>query len=182
MLITLVCEKKIYSLRLPERITGQFWITDNESDMDERRIMSINANTEENVWEISSGRKIRLYDTKSLQELNKVKLEIGKLYLLKLGKQQEKKAFLFTEPLTEDRCKYVKFTVADNTQLSIGSDNSNEIIINNPFVSAHHAILIYNKQVWSIKDNQSSNGIYVNGKRVMNEYTINYGDCIFIMG
>ena len=182
MLITLVCEEKIYSLRLPQKISGQFWIMDNESAIDEGRVLSIDANTEDDVWEIMSSKKVHLFDTVTQQRVNKTKLEIGKLYLIKLGKNQEKNAFLFTEELTEDRCKYMKFTVQDNTQLTIGSDPQNEIVISNPFVSSHHAVLSYNKQVWSIKDNQSSNGIYVNGKRVVSDYVIKYGDCVFIMG
>ena len=182
MLITLVCEEKMYSLRLSEKIAGQFWIVDSDKNAGENRILSVDANTDEIVWEISSNKNVHIYDAKDLRELSKVKLEIGKLFLLKLGKKQEEKAFLFAEPLTEDRCRYVKYVVADKTQLSIGSDNSNEIIIKNPFVSAQHASLTYNQQIWSIKDNASSNGIYVNGKRIHSEYTIKAGDCIFIMG
>ena len=64
---------------------------------------------------------------------------------------------------------------------SIGRHPDNAIIYNNPAVSRQHAILRRNENSWTIIDTGSKNGVYVNGKEVM-EQELQLGDVIFIMG
>ncbi|MDV2687186.1 FHA domain-containing protein, partial [Alkalihalophilus lindianensis] len=49
------------------------------------------------------------------------------------------------------------------------------------FVSAGHAKLSFQGGEWRIVDNNSTNGTFVNGKRVKN-HKLNFGDLVYIMG
>ena len=54
-------------------------------------------------------------------------------------------------------------------------------IFKNDFVSAIHAKLSYHNKYWLIKDNISTNGIFVNGKKEKVK-ELEFGDVIYIMG
>lgn len=60
---------------------------------------------------------------------------------------------------------------------AIGRDNTCALAINNPTVSTHHATLRFEDGQWFIKDNGSTNGTKVNGKRVV-ESECKSGDII----
>lgn len=60
---------------------------------------------------------------------------------------------------------------------NLGRDESYPISINNPTVSVCHATLRFEDSAWWIKDNGSTNGTKVNGKRVV-ESEINNGDML----
>lgn len=60
---------------------------------------------------------------------------------------------------------------------SIGRDDACTLAINNPTVSTHHASLRYEDGQWFIKDNGSTNGTKVNGKRIL-ESACKSGDII----
>ncbi len=63
------------------------------------------------------------------------------------------------------------------TNWSIGRDEACALTINNPTVSTHHASLRFEDGQWFIKDNGSTNGTKVNGKRVV-ESPCKSGDII----
>ena len=62
------------------------------------------------------------------------------------------------------------------TSISIGRDNSNDIVINEPRVSRHHAVItILDKDRFEVKDLGSTNGTFVNGTKV-SQQIITEGD------
>lgn len=65
--------------------------------------------------------------------------------------------------------------------ISIGRTPENDIQYTNPLVSRCHATLRWDTKEWFIRDQNSTNGIYVNNKRVK-EAALYPGDCIFIVG
>lgn len=48
--------------------------------------------------------------------------------------------------------------------VTIGRDDSNDLVLKEDSVSGHHCTLSYKKGVWSLVDLQSANGIYANGQ------------------
>jgi pSer/pThr/pTyr-binding forkhead associated (FHA) protein len=63
--------------------------------------------------------------------------------------------------------------------VTIGRSKDNDILINDLSVSAHHAKLVTFFKPTYIQDLQSTNGTYVNSRRVM-EHTLEQGDVITI--
>jgi hypothetical protein len=59
---------------------------------------------------------------------------------------------------------------------SLGRDVNNSITVEDPFVSADHAVLTFRGRAWYIEDRGSTNGTYVNGHRVAGVVALGYGD------
>lgn len=182
MIITLVAEKKIYSIRLPKQVVGQYWIKDDENVTLDNGLIHIDADAETKEWKISSNKRLQIYDPKDGTKVKSIVVRPNTIHLLTMGKGLTKRAFLFAEPFTEDRCKFTKYVVAENAKLSIGSAPDNQIVIKNSFVSAGHAILSYSGGQWTIRDCKSTNGVYINRNRLNGEQTLQPGSVVFIMG
>lgn len=52
------------------------------------------------------------------------------------------------------------------SKIKIGRDKSNDIVLNNPMISRFHGVIQKIKDDYYIHDLESSNGTFVNGKRV----------------
>lgn len=50
--------------------------------------------------------------------------------------------------------------------MSIGRQEEQDIHIDDPGASRSHAMLVYRDETWSIRDNGSANGLFLNGRRV----------------
>ncbi|MDO5305634.1 MAG: FHA domain-containing protein, partial [bacterium] len=79
-------------------------------------------------------------------------------------------------------CPFQKYDINGNCTLTIGNDRSNTFCYQNMnLVSRKHAI-IRKKQNELIVEDCSSNGCFVNGKRIHNQGYLNYGDTLEIFG
>jgi hypothetical protein len=58
----------------------------------------------------------------------------------------------------------------------LGRDVNNAIVIDDPFASADHAVLTYRGRSWYLEDLGSTNGSYVNGRRVEGVSPMGFGD------
>ncbi len=59
---------------------------------------------------------------------------------------------------------------------SIGSAEENQFVISRPGVSRHHATLAYRQDHYELSDAGSSNGTFVNGRRVTDPLIVELGD------
>jgi pSer/pThr/pTyr-binding forkhead associated (FHA) protein len=69
-----------------------------------------------------------------------------------------------------------------SARVAIGSDPGNEIVIDEPTISRRHAEVIKRSGVFQIRDLGSTNGTFVNGKRVDAPVPIEAGDEIRLGG
>jgi pSer/pThr/pTyr-binding forkhead associated (FHA) protein len=60
-------------------------------------------------------------------------------------------------------------------QISIGSVASNDVVLSDPAVSESHVVIVCPGDRFILKDQGSTNGVYVNGVRVKN-YVLAGGD------
>lgn len=67
-------------------------------------------------------------------------------------------------------------------ETSIGRDTSNEVVVRSPLVSRRHAVLKRTKLTLTLHDCGSTNGTFVNGKKIVCPVMVNYGDEIAIGG
>ena len=63
---------------------------------------------------------------------------------------------------------------------NIGADNSSDICVNDPEVSAHHCTLLYRSGKFRIKDEFSTNGTAINDKEIDEQTELKDGDLIKI--
>ncbi len=67
-----------------------------------------------------------------------------------------------------------------NEKISLGRSGDNDIPIQDPFSSGLHAFIYPKDSRYMIRDNNSKNGTFLNGKRVQRESELNKGDEILI--
>ncbi len=180
MIVTLICEDRLYGELLPEKPRGQYWLKDETKAVTDpkRRILGIEA--ENGVWKIKSSRKFKLYEFHSNAPIEVLELQAGQMYIVQFAKG--KKGYIFTEDYTEDRCIFRKYVVLSNTTINIGKNIENQISIENPFVSNVHAQLSLSGNTWTLLDNNSKNGVYVNEQRIDHAASVKAGDVIYILG
>jgi len=65
-------------------------------------------------------------------------------------------------------------------KVSVGRSADNDISIHDPFSSGHHAFVYSSETGYSIRDNDSKNGTFLNGHKILSETELNKGDEILI--
>ncbi len=63
---------------------------------------------------------------------------------------------------------------------TIGRDLGSSVVLDDPYASAHHAVLTYRGRDWYVEDLGSTNGTFVGGARVVGLATLGYGDEIVV--
>ncbi len=178
MIITLLKKDRIFSFTLPEKISGQYWVTQYNISDEIEYLNNIEALN--NHWYLKSNQNASVISTENNKLLKTVLLEELNIYNINIKKNNEN-AILYTEPVTRNRKLYTKFVVNNNTDLYIGRAENNDICYNNKFVSSKHARLCYKNNQWFIEDLSSANGTFVNGYRIKSK-ELKPGDCIYILG
>lgn len=182
MIVTFICEDRLYHVLLPERVRGQFWMEDTQADITDeaRKMFSIGAVDGE--WRICADRKLQLFVAGDNTLKDYIVLKAGQLYLALHGKNNPRRGYIFAEAYTEDRCTFHKYQIAQDAVFTVGKAASNSIEIANPYISTVHAQIALQNNTWIITDNNSTNGIYVNEARIRGMVTLHPGDMIYIMG
>lgn len=179
MLVTLICPERLYALLLPTVVSGQYWITDAEKEISDEKRKLINIEAENGKWVIRGSRKRRLYD-EDKKPTDCLVLDINRFYKVEFGENQT--GFLYTEAYSNDHCTYQKYLVERDRVITIGKAAENHIRIRNHYVSSLHAQISFANGKWTVIDNRSNNGVYVNEKRVRDAKALAYGDVIYIFG
>lgn len=182
MLITLITEQRFFSIHLPEKCVGKYWIIDEELSVDMNHLVGIEADSTGNHWIIKGSKDLKLYKGTERTETDVIELVVGELYPMIIGSDNPRRAFLFVEDESSERNTYVKYRVKGDCTFTIGKAQDNQVIINNAFVSSHHAQVAYQSGRWMIADSNSSNGIYINRRRMTDRRELEFGDVVFILG
>ena len=67
-----------------------------------------------------------------------------------------------------------------NEKISIGRSADSDIVISDPFCSGYHAFIYPSELGYVVRDNNSKNGTFVNGKKIQAETELKKGDEILI--
>jgi len=177
MIVTLMTREKYYTLTLPEKIGGQYWLKHVGSDGHLSDIIGIEGVVD--MWRLKSNKEAMVFEGESPAKF--VKLESLSVYNVVLASTGEK-VCVYTEPVTDDRQGFSKRMIrSERAEFSIGRSRDNDIIFANEFVSSKHAKIVYYKNQFTIEDLGSTNGTFVNGRCVQNQ-VLAPGDTVFMMG
>jgi len=177
MIVNLIKTERMFSLTLPEKVKGQFWLNDFDERGSLRQLVSIEADN--GKWCIKSNKKVTILGEGNTT-IEKAELSTNSFLNLRVANTDEK-VILFTEPIDETRQTLSKIVANEGAIFTIGRADDNNFCYANSFVSTYHAKLMFDGENWSIKDLESRNGTYVNGFRV-HSTKLNPGDFIYIMG
>lgn len=76
---------------------------------------------------------------------------------------------------------FFKYDISGNNSIKIGKSEENDIVINDSFISQEHAELIRSGADWRLYD-RSTNGVYINARRVTDGYVLKPFDVIYTIG
>ncbi|MBE6920036.1 MAG: type VII secretion protein EssC [Ruminococcaceae bacterium] len=177
MIVNLIKAEQMFSLTLPDKVKGQYWLNDFDEKGTLRQLVSIEA--VDGKWCVKSNKKVAILGEKNTP-IEKAELSINSFLNLRIENTDER-VILFTEPIDETRQTLSKIVVHEGAVFTIGRAEDNNFCYSNGFASTYHAKLMYDGENWSITDLESRNGTYVNGFRIQTQ-KLNPGDFIYIMG
>ncbi|TCN24100.1 type VII secretion protein EssC [Mesobacillus foraminis] len=176
MILTLFDQDKAFNLVLPDRVTGRYVLSTEDQDNNPLEMMAVEAENEQ--WHLKSNKTAFLKNDQN-ERVSRVRLEPFKTYTI--HRDGHSHALLYVEPPTSGRNEYTKHTAVSNS-IKIGRSKESQICFSNKLVSSSHCVIEYTPNGGAvIRDQNSSNGTYVNGDRIK-EKKLNVGDVIFIMG
>lgn len=83
--------------------------------------------------------------------------------------------------LDKEQAVFAKYDIRNASGLVIGSGSGADIVLNEKYVSARHALMFRRGDRWFIQDT-SSNGTFLNSERLLGESALNLYDTIYIVG
>jgi len=175
MRVSLIKKDKIVDILLPKKITGSYWVTDFDSNGNEQNLINIESSSE--GWKLISNNEYYYFDNNMFIE--SVILQEYKFYLIK-SKKDDATLLLYCSPIKDDT--YNSYGLTNNTEINIGTNNTNQIIYGLKAVEDVCAKVLINGDNVTVVDNNSKNGVYVNRLRVEGSKKITSGDVIFILG
>lgn len=177
MIVNLIKSKQLFSLTLPKKVQGQYWLTDIDRSGKARNLVRVEAIN--GRWFAKSNSFVSILDANN-RVLSEVQLKSLSFFNLRLANNNER-VILFAENLDSSRQNFTKIVVHGAVTLDIGRNPDNNLCFKNSFVSGKHARLSYDGRNWSVLDMGSTNGTFVNGFRVDSQ-NLDAGDLVYIMG
>lgn len=177
MQLTLVRNDAIHRLHLPEKSSGQYWVTQTNDDGERQNVVSVEGRDAD--WVLKSNKSASLLDADG-HKVREIVVEPNRFYSVVIEATGEKLP-LHSEPSTEDRRLFAKYVLPSEGRLVIGRNENTDIRFASRFASSKHAQLSINGGDVSIADLESSNGTFVNCRRVTTS-PLRPGDVISIIG
>lgn len=174
MRISIIKNRKIQTIILPNKIEGNFWISDTDSNGIKRNLISIEA--ENNRWKLISNNEV--YYIKDNLSQPFVYLTENNFYLLR-NSVENTDILLYCSTVVTD---YEFYEINEYLEkgISIGSDPKSLICYNFIDKKAVSIKKIDNKIF--VIDNDSQYGVYVNNVRINKQKELKIGDVIFVLG
>ena len=164
MLVTLIGKDNLYKIRLPNKKTGDYWITDNESGK-----KLINIIGKNNEWQIYSN------------EQAKINLKENGIYYVSLAENPNTLYILLCESVYEKN--FVHLKTNNFQEITVGSSENNDIIYNNPIIREKQARIFFSNGKLMLENYDESYGTFLNNLPVANKLKLVFnGDIIYIMG
>lgn len=173
MRISIIKKDKIDNQLLPIKVYGSFWLNDKDLNGNDEKIIVINA--VENQWLIKSDAEITIFKNK--EAVTETFLSSYEFYELKLKSGET--VLIYCSPINDP--SYFQLTLKSEGEITIGSNEDNNIIFNSPLLSPNHCKLVYKAKKWSLVDLKSETSVYVNNEMTRAK-DLNYGDIVFVMG
>lgn len=173
MLIYILHSDKIYTFRLPKEVVGSYVLNDYDTEGHVRNLVSIKAI--DNKWYFISNDDIVVnYNGKDVEQIQLIEYNF---YGLRLFKKEN--IILYVYPGNETN--YVVKNILPNSTITIGNENTCDIVSLNNNIAPKQLEISYTNGVWKYKNLNSSIPIYINMKNRI-ESNLNNFDSIFIMG
>ena len=181
MQIVLIRKNEISKTVLPSKVGGQHRVY-LDVNGDSKLLFAVSANN--GTWVIKENKKIELLDSyhKDLHGNNEIVIKENEFYPIRY-KATDERIIVLIEPVGTDRSSFDLYQIPLNGVINIGYDSKNEISFRDELLSETVGAQITYDSNGNIvvKDSNSLNGVYLNGKRI-SETTAHYGDELYLVG
>ena len=185
MKLTLLSQGEYTSTVLPDKCAGRYWVQARDGQGRLTNIVAVEAQrpAEKGAlpqWVLRSNRRYRVMGGEDTP-LQSAPVTPMALYRIESTGGQEGYV-LYTEPLTRDRQRYRCYEILGReARLTLGRGGDNHIVYDNRFVSSSHTELLFTPRGLAVRDLDSVNHTYVNGRSVEEQW-LSHGDVIYVMG
>lgn len=178
MQVSLIQKERISSITLPEKVHGQYWITQINQEGFSENVIGIEGGN--GVWKIKTNKCAQLLSPSKLP-VREIAVVPNSFYDVRL-KSDSNDAVIYVEKITDNRQTFHCYTVSEICDIEIGRAPSNDICFAAKYVSQKHAVLRYRGSRWYVTDQGSTNGTYLNNNAVEKLQALHPGDVLYIMG
>jgi len=176
MQIILIARGLMNTHVLPEKIAGRHWITIVEKDGTSADLLCVEGIG--GKWHLKSNRRAHVVNREK-EMVAEQPLEAGKYYTVTIVEGDER-VLIYTRPETADRKHFAKYILPDSGKIIIGRSSDADIVFDCPFASGNHSELTVSAHGISIEDMKSSNGTFVNGRKIQ-QAELKIGDVVSIV-
>lgn len=177
MLVTIQSDDRLHAVALPAEVGGAHWIEDASGF----RLAFVEAR--DSCWQIDPCATVRVRGLDGSAHPT-IDLDPCRYHVLNLEGEDGRTWCVLLSPDSESTLRSRVYGFSGETEITVGRARGNTITYDNRFVSSRHACLRYADGAWSIVDEQSSNGVFVNGQRVEAgfEHALSFGDVVTVLG
>ena len=148
MIVNLIKSRQMFSLTLPNKVKGQYWLHDIDREGKMRELISVEAVKGE--WVLKSNKRVSVLNADNVPVDNTILFPQG-FFNLKIADDNDR-VILFAESIGAGRQIFRKIMVRSVDTFSIGRTKDNNFCFDNKFVSSRHAKLSYDGKNWGILD------------------------------
>ena len=188
MLVTLIGKNILYKIKLPNKQTGNYWITDDDG----KKILNIIGKN--NEWQIYSNDQIKILDPRAIRSFNVskvakdvvniisgIRLKENRIYYLSISSNPNMLYILLCEPIYQRN--FIQIKTQNFQEITIGKSLNCDIIYNNSLINDKQAKIFYSNGKLMLENYDTNYGIFLNDTPVSNKVKLLFnGDIIFIMG
>lgn len=175
MIVTVLSRERLRTRALPESVAGAHWIDDAAGT----RLAFVEGR--DGSWHIepAGGMLVRGMDCAG----GALALMPQESMVLNLDSASGETWCLVFYPDSPGTRETRVFGFAGDGVIAVGRAPENDICYDSPFVSARHLTLVYQRGVWTVQDEHSQNGVFVNGVRIRPgvPYRLAYGDVVALL-
>lgn len=180
MKINLLKKDKLFELVLPHKVSGDYWVQDEDYSCNYRNLINVEA--VDGKWVIKSNEDVQIiYNNQIISETYLFEGFECELNIL----VDKEKVTLKCEPVCD--LTFSNYEVSNSCELIIGNDSNCDIVYSSSKISPNNIKLKYNNN-WIIKNENRLIPVYVNGKAIVekklynNDYIYIYGLKIVVVG
>ncbi len=176
MQIILLKHEKLYKYPFPNDLVTNYWIKDKDEFNNERDLISLAKNGD--TWQLVANDICKIADGNG--EVPSIAVTQNNFYVLNIiGNGTKTNALIYI--CNENDPSFTPYQVTADGEYTIGSLNTENIVINDSNIGKEQAVLIRQNGRFGIKEIDKNVGIYVNDYKETNKVLEN-GDIIFILG
>lgn len=109
-----------------------------------------------------------------------ISVQDGDYIRIVAAKKETSKGVLFVFSYKKQEQRWVTYSLTPKECVTIGRDEDNDICLNHVSISHKHAVILKEKDTYVLKDLNSTNGVYVNGKKIRDKMTLKDKDFLLI--